>query len=99
MKRRLGVVLSRVNVREVVLAGLGVELLMCLFPPWRTQVPQGFSLDTGYSFLFSPPNQLAEVDVGHLLVQMLLVGISTAAVAIFLMRGRSVAALGGQNEQ
>ena len=63
-----------------------VALAMCLFPPWRTPIPgQGFSVDTGFDFLFSPPNQIAEVDLGRLIVQILIVG-GVAGVGMALRR-------------
>ena len=73
--------------RRIAIAGMFVVLAMCLFPPWRTPIPgQGFSVDTGYDLLFSPPNQIAEVDLGRLIVQVLVVCV-IAGVGVMLRRG------------
>lgn len=58
----------------IIACTLIIAFAMCLFPPWRTPVPgQGFSVNVGYHLILSPPNPIAEVDLGRLLAQLFLV--------------------------
>lgn len=66
--------LGKLSTRQVGIAAIGVIALMCLFPPWRIQLPEGgFNVSIGYAFLFLPLNPAAAVDAGKLLAQVLLV--------------------------
>jgi hypothetical protein len=49
--------------------------IVLLFPPWGMRIPQGFNVHLGVSFIFSPPNQIAEIDIGRLIIYVLLAAI------------------------
>ena len=75
--------------RKVIMLCIVITALMCLFPPWRIQVPQqGISVGVGYSFLLSDKNPFAHIDLGRLVVQMLLVALAGAGAVVFFERQR-----------
>lgn len=64
---------------------LAAILAMCLFPPWRTPIPdRGFSIGTGYAFLLFPPNAIAEVDLARLVIQFIAVAVVAGGIILFL---------------
>ena len=79
------------NLREkhVIAAAVGMAFVICLFPPWRMDIPQqGISASLGYSFLLVAPNPLARIDSARLLVQIVLVGIGAGGALLALSWGR-----------
>lgn len=78
------------GIRQISTVAFVLVLAMCLFPPWRIPVPQqGVSVNVGFSFLFSPPHQVAEIDAGRLFLQIFVVAlIAVGLVAMVRLWGK-----------
>jgi uncharacterized membrane protein len=77
--------------RRIIMLCIVITALMCLFPPWRIQVPQqGISVGVGYSFLLSNKNPFAHIDLGRLVVQIFLVALGGAGAVVYFERQRAI---------
>ena len=68
--------------------GLGIFILMGLFPPWsfRVQGESAFEQHIGYSFILSPPKEYTYgtyINIELLLVQWIFLGIIVGGIAYF----------------
>lgn len=84
-ERLLAVARANLAPKRIIAGGLAIVFLMCLFPPWRMPVPDyNFTVGIGYAFFLSPPNIIAVIDVGRLVVQILLVVVVAGGVQLAL---------------
>lgn len=70
--------------RAVLIAFAALVAAMLLFPPYHFVGVGGLHRSFGYSWIFSPPNEVAIVNLGLLLTQWIGVGI-VAAITFFLV--------------
>lgn len=74
--------------RYVAAIAVGISLIMCLFPPWRMDLPgevyQGLSVARGYHFILNAPHPLAHIDLAKLVVQILVLVIASMGAVIAL---------------
>lgn len=88
------------NPNAILWTGVVIVTLMCLFPPWITfedyqgrrllrngEVEPYKRIPAGFSFIYDPPNERAEIDYGRLIIELVPVGLVVATV-MFTIRNK-----------
>lgn len=81
--------------KNIIIIGLIVFGIMCLFPPWVVfdyNRIRNIRLDAGYSFIFWPPTigrLTATIDIVRLFVQWICVGVVTGGITFLLKDAKS----------
>lgn len=73
------------NQRIAIVIAVCVATLMLLFPPFLYTTYEGGTFNAGYGFLFIPPKGVAIVNLGLLLMQWVIVGLS-GGIAVYLLK-------------
>ena len=60
--------------QQVIMGAIVVGVLMGLVPPWHVELRGGVIIDAGYALIADPPQAMASINVGHLLLQWAIVG-------------------------
>jgi hypothetical protein len=78
--------------RAVLFVGIGLVVMMLLFPPWNGYNPSSIrppvEVFWGYYFIFSPPPDASMIDGCLLLSQLFAVLLGTAVLAKWLNRSK-----------
>lgn len=78
--------------KNIIIIGIIIFGIMCLFPPWVFNYKYNMRLDAGYSFILSPPTKgrfTATIDIVRLFVQWICVGVVTCGVTFLLKDAKS----------
>ena len=71
---------------KVIVSALIITAGMCAYPPFFVS-RGGLRASRGYHFFFNPPSPAFQVDLSRLIVQLIFLGVVTAAVVLLLRDG------------